>query len=108
MEVEVESSELAEAYHVGVALDTLDGRCVLGVSTLWDGRPPLCGRASYRVRLVVPSLPVASGAFHLSGFLFDESGLHVHDQVVLPHAVKVSPPRWTPSLLEVPHRWELP
>jgi lipopolysaccharide transport system ATP-binding protein len=106
VEVEVESADLDETYHVGVALDSPDGRCVLGVSTLWDGWAPLSGGSRYLVRLVVPLLPVASGTFHLSGFLLDASGLHVHDQVVLADAVKVSPPRWTPSLLEVPHRWE--
>jgi lipopolysaccharide transport system ATP-binding protein len=106
VEVGVETVRVDEPYHVAVALDSLDGRCVLGLSTLWDGCAPLCGSRSYRVRLVVPSLPVASGTFHLSGFLLDESGLHVHDQVVLPEAIRVSPPRWTPSLLSVPHRWE--
>jgi hypothetical protein len=105
--LEVESVCEEEVYHVGVALDALDGRCVLGVSTVWDGCDPLRGRASYTVRLVVPELPLASGAFHLSGFLLDESGLHVHDQVVVTEAVRITPERWTPSLVETPHSWDV-
>jgi ABC-type polysaccharide/polyol phosphate transport system ATPase subunit len=106
VEIEVESSRLDERYHVGVALDTLDGRCVLGVSTTWDGCQPLVGHERYRVRLSVPALPVAGGTFHLSAFLLDDSGLHVHDQAVATNAVRVESPSWTPSLLVVPHRWE--
>jgi lipopolysaccharide transport system ATP-binding protein len=106
VEIEVASSRPEERYHVGVALDTLDGRCVLGVSTTWDGCQPLVGHEHYRVRLEVPELPVAGGTFHLSAFLLDDTGLHVHDQAVATNAIRVNAPSWTPSLLEVPHHWE--
>jgi len=106
VEVEVRSSRPEEKFHVAVALDTLDGRCLLGVSTIWDDCQPLHGQGDYRVRLVVPELPVASGNFSLSAFLLDESGLHVHDQVVVTNAVRVTAPTWTPSLIDVPHHWE--
>jgi len=103
VEIEVESIRSEEIYHVGIALDTVDGRCVLGVSSLWDGEPPLQGSRSYTVRLTVPELPIAAGVFNLSAFLLDETGLHVHDQVVVPRAVRVSSSAWTPSLLSLPH-----
>jgi lipopolysaccharide transport system ATP-binding protein len=106
VEVRVQSSRAHEPFHVAVALDTLDGRCLLGVSTTWDDCEPLRGQEEYTVRLTVPELPVASGTFNLSAFLLDESGLHVHDQAVAPNAVRVTAPSWTPSLIEVPHRWE--
>jgi hypothetical protein len=106
LEIEVESSRREERFHVAAALDTLDGRCVLGVSTAWDGQPPLEGRDRYRIALTVPALPVASGTFHLSVFLLDESGLAVHDQTVATNAVRVTAPSWTPSLIEVAHHWE--
>jgi lipopolysaccharide transport system ATP-binding protein len=106
VEIDVVSSNPAEPFHVAVALDTLDGRCVLGVSTAWDGVEPLVGRDRYQVAFTVPELPVASGTFHLSVFLLDESGLAVHDQAVATNAVRVTAPSWTPSLIEVPHRWE--
>jgi ABC-type polysaccharide/polyol phosphate transport system ATPase subunit len=106
LEIEVESLRREERFHVAAALDTLDGRCLLGVSTAWDGQPPLEGRDRYRIALTVPALPVASGTFHLSVFLLDESGLAVHDQTVATNAVRVAAPSWTPSLIEVAHHWE--
>jgi lipopolysaccharide transport system ATP-binding protein len=106
LEVEVESTRPEERFHVAAALDTLDGRCVLGVSTAWDGVPPLQGHERYRIALTVPALPVASGTFHLSVFLLDESGLAVHDQTVVTNAVRVTAASWTPSLIEVAHHWE--
>ncbi len=106
VEVEISSTRSAEPYHVGVTLDGQDGRCVLGAATHFDGRPPLTGQERYVVRLTVPSLPLALGTFHLTAYLFDESGLHVHDQVVATDAVRVERSAWTPSLLEVDHRWE--
>jgi lipopolysaccharide transport system ATP-binding protein len=104
--IEVETSRPEESYHVAVALDTLDGRCLLGVSTAWDDLRALSGKTEYSVRLTVPSLPVASGSFHLTAFLLDESGLHVHDQAVITQAVRVDAPSWTPSLIEVGHSWD--
>ncbi len=106
VDVEVKSSRPEERFHVALALDTLDGRCLLGVSTAWDDFQPLAGQESYVVRLTVPELPVASGTFNLSAFLLDESGLHIHDQAVATSAVRVNAPSWTPSLIEVPHGWE--
>jgi len=106
LEIEVESTRPEERFHVAVALDTLDGRCLLGVSTAWDGQAPLQGQERYLVGFTVPELPVASGTFHLSVFLLDESGLAVHDQAVATNAVRVTAPSWTPSLIEVAHHWE--
>jgi hypothetical protein len=44
----------------------------------------------------------------VSGFLFDENGLHSYDQVVVPAALRVAGERWTPSLLDLDHEWVLP
>jgi lipopolysaccharide transport system ATP-binding protein len=106
VELEVATTRPEERYHVGVSLDTVDGRCVVAVSTNWDGCDPLSGQDVYRVQLTVPQLPLSIGTFHLYAFLFDETGLHVHDEVVDTNAVRVQRPSWTPSLIEVAHRWE--
>ncbi len=105
VELEVESLDAAARFHVAVAVDTQDGRCAFAAATHKDGAEPLAGATRHTVRLVVPSFPVASGRFSVSGFLFDESGLHAYDQVVLPAAVSVSGERWTPSLLRLDHAW---
>lgn len=107
IEVRFESSTRDQLFHLGIAIDSLDGRCVLGMTTQWDGCRPLGGRDRYLVRLRVPSFPVATGSYHLSAFLLDETGLVVHDQVVEPDAIRINPPEWTPSLLMLAHEWDL-
>jgi hypothetical protein len=106
IEIRAESARVEEPYQLGVAIDSLDGRCVLGLSTAWDDERPLSGRTEYRMVLRVPSLPVAQGTFHVSVFLLDDTGLHVHDQVILLEGLKVCSQSWTPSLLDVRHSWE--
>ncbi len=106
IDVEFTSSNPDEPFHLGIALDTLDGRCVLAASTKRDGADPITGETRYRTRLRVPSLPLASGTFHIYAFLLDESGLYTHDQVIVTEAVRFESPEWTPSLIDVEHHWE--
>ena len=108
VDVEFTSTDPEEPFHIAVTLDTLDGRCVLAASTKRDGVDPISGDTRYRLRLRVPSLPLAAGTFHIYAFLLDESGLYNHDQVIVTEAVRFSSPEWTPSLIEVEHRWERP
>ena len=104
----VESVERSSAFHVAVAIDAQDGRCIFAATTHFDGVAPLAGATRYEIRLRVPALPVASGTFTVSGFLFDENGLHTYDQVVVPAALRVEGARWTPSLLALDHDWIVP
>jgi lipopolysaccharide transport system ATP-binding protein len=106
IDVEFTSSNPDEPFHLGIALDTLDGRCVLAASTKRDGADPITGETRYRSRLRVPSLPLASGTFHIYAFLLDESGLYTHDQVIVTEAVRFESPEWTPSLIDVEYHWE--
>jgi ABC-type polysaccharide/polyol phosphate transport system ATPase subunit len=108
VELGVECLNAAASFHVAVAVDTQDGRCVFAAATHRDGLPPLTGGTQHTVRLLVPGFPVASGGFSVSGFLFDENGLHSYDQVVVPAALRVAGERWTPSLLDLDHEWVLP
>ncbi len=107
VDIHVESSRPEEKLQVAVALDTVDGRCVFGASSKWDGLANLEGHGTYQVHLEIPSLPVASGTLNLSVFLLDETGLHVHDQVMVPHCIRIASDQWTPSLLELEHRWSV-
>ncbi len=106
IDVEFTSSNPDEPFHLGIALDTLDGRCVLAASTKRDGADPITGETRYHTRLRVPSLPLASGTFHIYAFLLDESGLYTHDQVIVTEAVRFESPEWTPSLIDVEYHWE--
>lgn len=104
----VESIEPSSAFHVAVAIDAQDGRCIFAATTHFDGVAPLSGATRYEIHLRVPALPVASGTLAVSGFLFDENGLHTYDQVVVPAALRVEGARWTPSLLALDHEWIVP
>ncbi len=106
VDVEFTSSDPEEPFHLAVTLDTLDGRCVLAASTKRDGADPISGDTRYRLQFRAPSLPIAAGTFHVYAFLLDESGLYNHDQVILTEAVRFESSRWTPSLIDVEHRWE--
>jgi lipopolysaccharide transport system ATP-binding protein len=107
VELGVESLDAATAFHLAVALDSQDGRCVFAAATHWDGVGPFSGATTYTVRLNVPALPVAGGTFLVSAFLFDAHGLHTYDQIAVPAALQVAGPRWTPSLLYLDHAWAL-
>jgi lipopolysaccharide transport system ATP-binding protein len=106
VDVAFSSARKGESFHLAVTLDTLDGRCVLAAATHRDGHDPVTGATSYRVRFRVPSVPIAAGTFHIYAFLLDDSGLHIHDQVILTEALRFTPPAWTPSLIEAEHHWE--
>ena len=105
IELGVASLDPATAFHLGVAVDSQDGRCLFSAATHWDGVPPYSGATAYTVRLAIPALPVAGGTFAVSAFLFDSNGLHLYDQVVASGALRVVGPRWTPSLLQLDHAW---
>jgi lipopolysaccharide transport system ATP-binding protein len=106
-ELDLESTVVDERYHVGVSLDTLDGKCVLAEATFLDGREPLSGGVRYTARLEIPDLTLAGGAFSVTAYLLDETGLHVHDQVIVPEALHLERDRWHPALIEAPHAWSV-
>ena len=101
----VETLEPVAEYHVGVAIDGGDGRCVFAAGTHWDRAGRLHGQARYEVTLRVPTLPLAGGSYSLTAFLLDDEGLVAFDQVVLPVAFTVAGRPWTPMLVELDHQW---
>jgi lipopolysaccharide transport system ATP-binding protein len=105
IDVRIDSVDVDEAYHVGLSINTIDGHCVFTAGTHVDGRAPLRGSTEYGARLVIPFLPLADGTYSLTGYLLDDTGLAVHDQVVSTEALRVSGERWDPAILDVDHHW---
>jgi lipopolysaccharide transport system ATP-binding protein len=105
IEVVVRAASRASQYHLGVTFDTSEGRCVATATTQRDGLAPLSGQDRYRVRLRFPSLPLGAGHFPVYAFLFDETGLQICDQAVVPEGFTVQGAEWTGSLLVLPHEW---
>jgi lipopolysaccharide transport system ATP-binding protein len=107
IELAVESAKPETVFHAAVTIESQDGRCLFAASTARDGVAPLCDRTSYLVHLRIPSLPIAAGSFLVWAHLFDENALHIYDEVVAPEPLEVKSDLWTPSLLQLPHHWDV-
>lgn len=105
VEVEWQSEDRQLEFHLAIAVDRNDGVQVCTFSTRHDGRPPLAGRESYRLRLRVPELPMVRGAYELCIFLLDESALHVYDQRRVLDAFAIESGDYEVALLRVDHQW---
>ena len=106
VEIDWESADPESRQHVGVAIERGDGTRVLGVTTFWDGHEPVAANGVRTTRLVVDRFPVAKGEYSVTAYIFDASGLHIWDQVVLGERLQPASSEWAPALLEVDHRWE--
>ncbi len=78
-----ETEDPTLAFHLRVGIDREDGVQAFAVDTRPEAWAPLTGRSRYRVRLVVPELPIAQGDFRVYAYLGDEHALHVHDLRIL-------------------------
>ncbi len=107
IEIVWEATSSAGVYHLGAALERRDATRIFGSATFWDGLEPVRGGGVRTARLVIDELPVTQGVYSVSAFLFDESGIHIHDQAVLTAHLQPADPGWKPGLLELPHRWEV-
>ena len=67
-----ETDDPALAFHVRVGADREDGVQAFAMDTRHEPWAPLTGRRRYRVRLLLPELPIAQGEFRLYAFLGDE------------------------------------
>jgi lipopolysaccharide transport system ATP-binding protein len=102
---EIETIGVTTLCHVGLAVLTLDGRCVFATSTQNDGLPPFELAGRQEARLHIPSLPLAGGDYTVKAFLLDESGLLAFDQETLEGGIRVLAPSWALSVLVVDHQW---
>lgn len=101
----VEAVRPGVACHVGLAVDSKEGRCVLVTSTHRAGLPPVVVDDRVEVHLELPNLPLAGGRFRVYCYLLDDSGLHIYDQIIQEDGLVIATEEWTPALVEVAHRW---
>ena len=95
---------------IGVMLEQLHGVGITSVATHAEGAPLTAlarhnGCTTWQVTLTFPQLPLHSGQYCLSFYLFDAQGLVVYDEWkdhVQFHWVS---PSLTPGLVRLPHRW---
>jgi lipopolysaccharide transport system ATP-binding protein len=108
VEIEFESDDPSLAFHVRIGVDREDGVQAFAVDTRHEPWAPLTGRRRYRLRLVVPELPVAQGDFRVFAYLGDEKALHVHDVRILKPGFSVASPEYVVGIVAPRHLWMVP
>jgi ABC-type polysaccharide/polyol phosphate transport system ATPase subunit len=107
VDLEFETSDPSLAFHVRVGADREDGVQAFALDTRGQPWAPLTGRSRYRLRLLLPGIPIAQGEFRLYAFLGDETALHLHDLKVLNPGFTVVAPEYSVGLLRPPHVWSV-
>jgi lipopolysaccharide transport system ATP-binding protein len=95
-----------EQPHIAVMLERSDGVCVTAVGTHADDTAPLpLEQGLWRAVLTFPNLPLYTGEYVVSAFLFDSSGVLVYDEwrdcARFVHTFKTI----EIGLVRLPHRW---
>jgi ABC-type polysaccharide/polyol phosphate transport system ATPase subunit len=107
VDVAFESADPSLLFHVRVGADREDGVQAFAVDTRNEPWAPLTGRSRYRLRLLLPELPIVQGEFRLYVFLGDETALHLHDLKVLHPGFTMVAPEYSVGLMRPPHLWSV-
>lgn len=91
---------------IGVMLEQLNGVGITSLATHSEGvAPTRLSAGRWSVGLTFPDLPLHSGEYVLSAYLFDEKGLVVYDKWHQHQAFTFINPSLTPGLVQLPHHW---
>ncbi len=107
VDVAFETSDPSLLFHVRVGADREDGVQAFAVDTRSEPWAPLTGRKHYRLRLLLPELPIVQGEFRLYVFLGDETALHLHDLKIVHPGFTVVAPEYSVGLLKPPYVWSI-
>lgn len=105
VDLSFETDDPSLLFQLRVGADREDGVQAFAVDTRAEDFAPLTGRRHYRLRLLLPQLPIAQGQFRLYAFLGDESALHLHDLRVLRPGFTVVSPDYAVGLVKPVHLW---
>ena len=95
-----------EQPNVGFMIEQTRGVGITSMVTHEDGVPPRRqGDGSWCSVLTVPQLPLHSGEYVISVYLFDQSGLVVYEQWHQFLSFRFVAPVRTPGLVRLPHHW---
>ncbi|WP_293223075.1 ABC transporter ATP-binding protein [Ottowia sp.] len=95
-----------ERPHIGFMIEQSRGVGITSLSTQEDGAAPR-RRADGRWEAVLrfPQLPLHSGQYVISAYLFDATGLVVYDQWYQFQHLRFVAPTRMPGLVRLPHQW---
>ena len=96
-----------ERPNIGFMIEQSQGVGITSLATHEDGAAPtLLPDGTWRVVLTFPDLPLHSGSYVISAFLFDATGLAVYDQWFQFQHFRFIFPKPLPGLARLAHRWE--
>lgn len=96
----------AERPSIGVMLEQAHGVGITSVATHADGAmPQQVGVGLWQITLTFPDLPLHTGEYVLSAYLFDSQGLVVYEEWHRCAFFTFVHPSLTPGLVRLPHRW---
>ena len=91
---------------IAVMLEQSHGVGITSVATHAEGVTPTPLESGFwRATLTFPDLPLHSGDYVVSAYLFDTHGLVVYEQWMRCVEFKLVAPSLTPGLVHLPHRW---
>ncbi|MDB5850685.1 MAG: transporter [Rhodoferax sp.] len=97
----------SERPNIGFMIEQSHGVGITSLATHEEGAFPVqLEDGRWQSILTFPDLPLHSGDYVVSAFLFDESGLVVYDQWFQFLHFKHVSPKLMPGLVRLPHRWE--
>ncbi len=104
------ASHSDETPSFGVMLEQFQGVGITSVATHAEGAQPIAieskdGWTTWKITLTFHDLPLHSGHYCLSFYLFDRQGLVVYDEWKDYIDFQWVSPSLTPGLVRLPHRW---
>ena len=95
-----------ERPHIGFMIEQSKGVGITSLATHEDGAAPQrLDDGTWRSVLRFPDLPLHSGDYVISAFLFDETGLAVYDEWFQFLHFRFIFPKPLPGLVRLPHEW---
>lgn len=95
-----------ERPHIGFMIEQSKGVGITSLATHEDGAVPRqLPDGTWQTVLTFPELPLHSGDYVISAFLFDETGLAVYDEWFQFLHLRFIFPKPLPGLVRLPHHW---
>ncbi|AEF92172.1 Teichoic-acid-transporting ATPase [Delftia sp. Cs1-4] len=96
-----------EPPNIGFMIEQSQGVGITSLGTHEEGVVPKpMGDGTWQSVLTFPDLPLHSGDYVISAYLFDATGLVVYDEWLHYLHVRFVAPKLMPGLVQLPHRWE--
>jgi len=95
-----------ECPNLGFMIEQSRGTGITSLATHEEGaRPERLPNGTWRAVLTFPDLPLHSGEYVVSAYLFDESGLVLYDAWLHYQHFRFVSPTLMPGLVRLPHTW---